>query len=58
MLFRSPMIVVSESIRQPGFKSNKAYSHRSYLATVEDLLGLARLETVKSEASMREFLSF
>lgn len=51
-----PMIIVSERIKSPGFKSNAAYSHKSYLATVEDLMGLPRLATVTSEASMKEFL--
>ena len=37
------------------FVASKAYSHKSYLATVEDLLGLPRLDTVRSEPSMREF---
>jgi hypothetical protein len=52
-----PMIVVSPRIRSAGFQSSKAYSHKSYLATVEDLLGLSRLATVKTEPSMMtEFL--
>ncbi len=51
-----PMIVVSERIVSAGFKSSKAYTHKSYLATVEDLLGLPRLATVKSEATMTEFV--
>jgi phosphatidylinositol-3-phosphatase len=51
-----PMIIVSERIKSPGYKSAKAYSHKSYLATVEDLLGLPRLATVATEPSMLEFL--
>jgi hypothetical protein len=51
-----PMIVISEKIKSPGFTSAKAYSHKSYLATVEDLLGLPRLATVANEPSMTEFL--
>ncbi len=50
-----PMIVVSEQIKSPGFKSNKAYSHKSYLATVEDILGLGRLATTTNEPNMMEF---
>jgi phospholipase C len=50
-----PMIVVSELIKSPGFKSAKAYSHKSYLATVEDILGLPRLAGVASEPNMMEF---
>jgi hypothetical protein len=50
-----PMIVISENIKSAGFTSAKAYSHKSYLATVEDLLGLPRLATVTSEPSMTEF---
>jgi hypothetical protein len=51
-----PMIIISPNIKSAGFKSEKPYSHKSYLATVEDLLGLPRLATVKSEPSMLEFL--
>jgi phosphatidylinositol-3-phosphatase len=52
-----PMIIISPNITSAGFKSTKAYSHKSYLATVEDLLGLPRLATVASEPSMAaEFL--
>ncbi|NOU31927.1 MAG: hypothetical protein HOO96_28820 [Polyangiaceae bacterium] len=50
-----PMIVVSESIVSAGFKSAKPYSHKSYLATVETLLGLPRLATVATEPTLMEF---
>lgn len=50
-----PMIILSPRIKMAGMKSDTAYSHKSYLATVEDLLGLPRLDTVKNEASMKEF---
>ena len=50
-----PMIIVSERIKRAGYTSSVAYSHKSYLATVEDLLGLPRLSTVTSEPSMMEF---
>jgi phospholipase C len=50
-----PMIIVSELIKSPGYQSAKPYSHKSWLATVEDLLGLPRLAKVTGEASMTEF---
>jgi hypothetical protein len=50
-----PMIVVSPKIKSAGFKSATAYTHKSYLATVEDILGLTRLATVSSEPNMLEF---
>ena len=50
-----PMIIISPKIVSPGFKSAKAYTHKSYLATVEDILKLPRLATVANEASMMEF---
>lgn len=51
---RVPMIIVSPKIKS-GFRSSKRYDHKSYLATVEDLLGMPRLATVANEPSMREF---
>jgi phospholipase C len=51
-----PMIIISPRMKSAGYASTTAYSHKSYLATVEDLLGLPRLATVKSEPSMTEFL--
>jgi hypothetical protein len=51
-----PMIVISPRIVRPGFKSANPYSHKSYLATVEDMLGLPRLATVASEPTLAEFL--
>jgi acid phosphatase len=50
-----PMIVISELIVSAGFKSNKAYSHKSYLATVEDILATGRLATTTGEPNMMEF---
>jgi hypothetical protein len=50
-----PMIVISPNIKSKGFKTAAAYSHKSYLATVEDLLKLPRLATVTTETSMLEF---
>ena len=52
---RIPMIIISPRIVSKGFTSNKPYSHKSYLATVEDILGLPRLATVTAEPSMMEF---
>jgi phosphatidylinositol-3-phosphatase len=51
-----PMIIVSENIVSAGFQSAKKYSHKSYLATVEDILAMPRLTTVASEPNMLEFL--
>jgi hypothetical protein len=51
-----PMIIISPNIKTKGMKSAVAYSHKSYLATVEDLLKLPRLATVTGEKSMLEFL--
>ncbi len=53
---RVPMIIVSQHLAQFGVRIRTAYSHRSYLATVEDLLGLPRLATVRNEPSMRGLL--
>ncbi len=50
-----PMIIISPLLKSPGFRSATAYSHVSYLATVEDILGVPRLDTVKTEPSMMEF---
>lgn len=50
-----PMIVVSDLLKSKGLKVATKYSHKSYLATIEDILGLGRLDTVKSEPSMLEF---
>jgi hypothetical protein len=52
-----PMIVITPHPAHPGFTSSKAYSHRSYLATVEDLLGLQRLPTVANESAMTDFFA-
>ena len=50
-----PMIVVTESIKKAGFQSAKAYSHASYLATVEDLFGLPRLGDAATADNLFEF---
>ena len=51
-----PMIILSPKLKQVGMTSATAYTHSSYLATVEDLLGLPRLATVTSAPAMMEFL--
>jgi hypothetical protein len=50
-----PMIVVSPKLKGAKLKSTTAYSHKSYLATIEDLLMLPRLPTVTNEPAMSEF---
>ena len=52
-----PMIIVSSKVKHAGMTSPTAYSHSSYLAMVEDLLQLPRLDTVKTEPNMMEFLN-
>lgn len=52
-----PMIIITPRIPSAGFTSNTAYTHSSYLATVEDLLGLPRLAKVASTPSMMEFFT-
>ena len=52
-----PMIVISPRIVSAGFTSNTELTHASYLATIEDLLGLPRLATVTSAPSMMNFLT-
>ncbi len=47
-----PMIILSPRLKKPGMTTAIAYSHASYLATVEDLLGLPRLATVTAAPSM------
>ena len=48
-----PMIILSPRLKSAGMHSSVAYTHSSYLATVEDLLGLPRLPTVTTTASMK-----
>jgi hypothetical protein len=50
-----PMIILSPRIKTAGYRSNTRYDHKSYLATVEDLLGLPRLPAVANAPSMLEF---
>jgi hypothetical protein len=51
-----PMIVVSTRIKSPGFQSSAAYSHASYLRTVETIFGLAYLGAAATAKDMLEFL--
>ena len=50
-----PMIVITPKLKGAKMKSVTAYSHKSYLATVEDLLKLPRLPSVMNETAMSEF---
>ncbi len=52
-----PMIILSPKLKRAGMTSDTAYTHSSYLATVEDLLGLPRLATVTNETAMMEFMN-
>jgi len=52
-----PMIILSNRIKQPGMTSNTAFTHSSYLATIEDLLGMPRLATVTATTNLMEFLN-
>ena len=50
-----PMIVISPKIKSKGFQSATAFSHASYLATVEDLFSLPRLGAAAQAKSLAEF---
>jgi hypothetical protein len=50
-----PMIIVSPKIKQAGMQSATAYTHASYLATVEDIFGLQRLGAAAQAQNMNEF---
>jgi hypothetical protein len=50
-----PMIIVTPRIPSPGYQSAAAYSHASFLATVEDLFGLPRLGAAAQAQNMFEF---
>ena len=51
-----PMIVISPRLKQAPETTAAALDHSSYLATVEDLLGLPRLATVTSSPTMLDLL--
>ncbi|MDB4959518.1 MAG: putative acid phosphatase [Myxococcales bacterium] len=52
-----PMIILSPRVKQAGMTSATAFTHSSYLATIEDLLALPRLPTVTSTPALMEFLN-
>lgn len=52
-----PMIVISPRIKTAGMTSATAFTHSSYLATVEDMFGMARLSTVTADPNLMEFLN-
>ncbi len=49
------MIIVSPKIKKAGMTSATAYTHASYLATIEDNFGLARLGAAAQAQNMNEF---
>ncbi len=51
-----PMIVLAKNLAHPGMTSATAFTHSSYLATVEDLFHLPRLATVTSTPSLMPLL--
>ncbi len=48
-------IVMSPNLVSPGFVSQIAYDHRSWLATVEDIFGMPRLPTTVNATPMSAF---
>lgn len=52
-----PFVLVSENLVSKGFTSKTLYNHNSYLATVQDLLGLPRLATTKDATPMSDFFA-
>ena len=52
-----PMIVLSPRLKMSGMQSATAFTHSSYTATVEDLLGLPRLTTVTTTNNLMEFMN-
>jgi len=50
-----PVLVVSPNLVTAPYQTETAFDHRSYLATVEDILGLPRLPATASATSMDEF---
>ncbi len=52
-----PMIILSPRVKQAGMTVDVALTHSSYLATIEDLLGLPRLAAVTSTPSMMMFFN-
>lgn len=54
---RIPMIILSPNLKSAGMTSDVAYTHSSYLATIEDMFQLPRLATVPNEPNMLEFFN-
>jgi phospholipase C len=50
-----PMIVITPLLTTPGYTSSVAYTHASYLATVETIFGLPKLGAAASANVMTEF---
>lgn len=50
-----PFILISDNLMNDGFVSGTTYGHDSYLATVEDALGLPRLATTAESTPMGDF---
>jgi hypothetical protein len=53
-----PMIILSPKIKQAGMTSATAFTHTSYTATVEDMLGMPRLMTSMSSNNLMEFVNW
>jgi hypothetical protein len=52
-----PMLVMSPRLKAGVKTTATAFTHSSYTATIEDLLGLPRLATVTNEATLLEVLN-
>jgi phosphatidylinositol-3-phosphatase len=52
-----PAVVISPNLPYPGFVSRVGHDHQSYLATVEDIFGLPRLQTTQDATPMSEFFT-
>ncbi len=50
-------IVISPQLVSPGFQSTVHHDHTSYLATVEDILGMPRLPSTEAATPMSEFFN-
>jgi acid phosphatase len=50
-----PMIIISPNLVSMGYTNAQAYSHASYLATVEDLFGLPRLGAAQGAPTLAPF---
>jgi hypothetical protein len=53
-----PMIILSPKLKQAGMQSTTAFTHASYTASIEDMLGMPRLATVMSSNNLLEFLNW